>query len=131
MKIDHVGIAVARLADALVRWRPLLGPPRSAPEELPALGVRVAFLSQESPPVELLEPLAEDSPIRRFLQGHEEALHHVAFTVPNVDAALAELIARAEPVVDRVGRPGAGGARVGFAHPKAFGGVLVEFVEER
>ena len=105
------------------------GEPRSPPEELPALGVRVAFLSKDSPPVELLEPLGEDSPIRRFLRGHDEALHHVAFTVPSVDRALAELVARGERVVDRVGRPGAGGTRVGFAHPAAFGGILVEFVE--
>lgn len=131
MKLDHVGIAVARLPDALARWRPLLGAPAHAPEELPTLGVRVAFLSEGPTRVELLEPLGEDSPIRRFLHGHDEALHHVAFAVPSVDRVLADLIARGEQVVDRVGRPGAGGTKVGFAHPAAFGGVLVEFVEGR
>ena len=131
MKLDHVGIAVASLPAALARWRPLLGVPQRPPEELPAQGVRVAFLADEPTPVELLEPLGEDSPIRRFLRGHDEVLHHVAFTVPSVDRALADLITRGERVVDRVGRPGAGGTRVGFAHPAAFGGVLVEFVEDR
>ena len=131
MKLDHVGIAVSRLSEAVERWRPLLGGPDGPPEEPPGLGVRLTFLSGGTARVELLEPLGEDSPIRRFLHGHDEALHHVAFSVPNVDRALADLLARGESVVDRVGRPGAQGQRVGFAHPTAFGGVLVEFVVER
>ena len=130
MKLDHVGIAVSDLPSALARWRPLLGAPTGPSEEIPAQGVRVAFLSGDAARVELLEPLEPDSAIRRFLKGHDEALHHLAFSVPDVDHALADLLARGERVVDRVGRPGAEGRRVGFAHPAAFGGVLVEFVEE-
>ena len=131
MQLDLVGIAGANLTEALERWRPLLGVPHDPPEELPTQGVRVAFLSDGPSLVELLEPLSENSPIRRFLRGHDEVLHHIAFTVPSVDRALADLIARGERVVDRVGRPGAGGQRVGFAHPAAFDGILVEFVEDR
>ncbi len=129
MKLDHVGIAVSDLAAALARWRPLLGAPAGPAEEIPAQGVRVTFLSTDATRVELLEPLEPDSPIRRFLKGHDEALHHLAFLVTDVDRTLADLRARGERVVDHVGRPGAGGQRVGFAHPAAFGGVLVEFVE--
>ncbi len=81
--------------------------------------------------VELLEPLSPESAVGRFLARRGEGLHHLAFRVPSVDAALAELAARGEAVVDRVGRPGSRGRRVGFAHPSAFGGVLVEFVEGR
>ena len=127
--LDHVGIAVAKLEDAVARWSSLLRAPGAPPEEVPAYGVRVAFLSAGGTRVELLEPLSPDSPIRRFLNGHDEALHHVAFRVPSVDRALDLLVARGERVVDRAGRPGAHGMRVGFAHPAAFGGVLVEFVE--
>jgi methylmalonyl-CoA epimerase len=129
MELDHVGIAVSDLANALKRWRAILGPPAREPEEVPSNRVRVCFLEAGEPHVELLEPTDPDSPVARFLTTRGEGLHHVAFRVPNVDRALDDLVRRGERVVDRTGRPGARGRRVGFAHPSAFGGVLVEFVE--
>jgi methylmalonyl-CoA/ethylmalonyl-CoA epimerase len=129
MELDHVGIAVAALVPALARWSAVAGAPDGAPEEVPGQGVRVAFLTAGEVDVELLEPTRRDSPVGRFLERRGEGVHHLAFRVPNVDAALGALLGRGEPVVDRVGRPGARGRRVGFAHPSAFGGVLVEFVE--
>jgi methylmalonyl-CoA epimerase len=129
VQLDHVGIAVADLANAVKRWRPILGPPSSEPEEVPSNRVRVTFLEAGEPHLELLEPTDPDSPVARFLASRGEGLHHLAFCVPSVDRALEELVRRGERVVDRTGRPGARGRRVGFAHPSAFGGVLVEFVE--
>ena len=129
MQLDHVGIAVADLARAIARWRPSLGNPVSAPEEVASQRVRVVFLAEGPTRVELVEPIDPDSPIRRFLGEREEALHLIAFLVRSVDRARGELAARGERVVDRTGRPGTEGTRVGFAHPSAFGGVLVEFVE--
>ena len=129
MELDHLGVAVASLPAALPRWRGLLAPPEGPPEEVPTQGVRVAFLASGPVDVELLEPTRPDSAVARFLAKRGEGLHHIAFRVPSVDAALADLVGRGEAVVDRVGRPGARGRRVGFAHPSAFGGVLVEFVE--
>ncbi len=129
MQLDHVGIAVTSLEAAVPRWTRLAGPPGGAPETVAGQGVRVAFLPAADIEVELLEPLSADSPVGRFLSRHGEGLHHLAFRVPSVDAALAELLAAGDRVVDRVGRPGSRGRRVGFAHPAAFGGVLVEFVE--
>jgi methylmalonyl-CoA/ethylmalonyl-CoA epimerase len=129
MEFDHVGIAVAHLDAALARWKPLLGAPHEAPEVVPSNRVRVAFLSAGGTHVELLEPVDADSPVAKFLSGRGEGVHHLAFRVPNVDTALADVAARGERVVDRTARPGARGRRVGFAHPSAFGGVLVEFVE--
>lgn len=79
--------------------------------------------------LELLEPTSPESAVGRFLERRGEGLHHLAFRVPSVDRALGELLARGERVVDRAARPGARGRKVGFAHPSAFGGVLVEFVE--
>ena len=127
--IDHIGVAVSALPAAIARWSALLGPPVAPPEEVPSQQVRVAFLAAGRSHVELLEPTGPESPVARFLAGRGEGFHHVAFAVPSVDAALAALIGRGERVVDRAGRPGARGRRVGFAHPAAFGGVLVEFVE--
>ncbi|HTT16593.1 MAG TPA: methylmalonyl-CoA epimerase [Thermoplasmata archaeon] len=129
MELDHLGVAVPRLGEALARWAPILGEPEAPPEEVVSQGVRVVFLTAGSAHVELLEPTSPESPVGRFLERRGEGLHHVAFRVPSVDAALAEIAGRGERVVDRVGRPGSRGRRVGFAHPSAFGGVLVEFVE--
>jgi len=129
MKLDHVGIVVANVAEAVERWRPVVGPPESPPEDVPAAGVRVAFLAAGETHVELLEPLGPDSPVAKFLQSRGGGMHHLAFSVPSVDRALSEVVARGGRVIDRVGRSGARGRRVGFAHPSAFGGVLVEFVE--
>lgn len=129
MELDHVGIAVSDLTSATQRWRALLGGSSSPPEEVRSAGVRVVFLEAGATHVELLEPLGPDSTVARFLEKRGEGLHHLAFRVPSVDHVLAELAARGERVIDRIGRPGARGHRVGFAHPAAFGGVLVEFVE--
>ncbi len=129
MRIDHVGIAVPNLAQAIDRWKPLLGGPDSPPEELPSQRVRVAFVRAGESHIELLEPTAPDSPVGRFLASRGEGIHHLAFRVPSVDDALAGVVRRGDRVVDPTGRPGARGRRVGFAHPSAFGGVLVEFVE--
>jgi methylmalonyl-CoA/ethylmalonyl-CoA epimerase len=129
MQLDHVGIAVLDLKRAAERWRPLLGMPTGPPEEIPSNRVRVVFLEAGGVRVELVEPLDGGSPVAKFLAHRGEGIHHLAFGVPNVDRALAELMSRGERVVDQTGRPGARGHRVGFAHPSAFGGVLVEFVE--
>lgn len=129
MELDHIGIAVARLDGATARWTALLGAPPSPPEDVPSNRVRVAFFEAGTSHVELLEPASPDSPVAKFLATRGEGVHHLAFRVASVNEALADLQRRGERVVDTVARPGARGRRVGFAHPAAFGGVLVEFVE--
>ncbi len=129
MEIDHLGIAVPSLADAIAQWAPTLGGAASPPEEVPTQRVRVSFLSAGATHIELLEPTDPDSSIGRFLADRKGGLHHIAFRVPSVNDALAAQEARGARLIDRVGRPGARGRRVGFVHPAAFGGVLVEFVE--
>ncbi len=129
MELDHIGVAVESLDRGSGPWRTLLGTADTAPEEVPSQGVRVAFFTAGTVHIELLEPVRPDSAIGRFLARHGPGLHHLAFRVPSVDRELAELQRRGEKVVDTVSRPGARGRRVGFAHPSAFGGVLVEFVE--
>ncbi|MCI4373769.1 MAG: methylmalonyl-CoA epimerase [Thermoplasmata archaeon] len=128
-ELDHVGIAVPSLADALAQWRPLLGGPDPTPEEVPSNRVRVVFLTVGGTHIELLEPSGPDSPVARFLVSRGPGVHHIAFHVPSVERALQEVAGRGGELVDRTARPGARGRRVGFARPSAFGGVLVEFVE--
>jgi methylmalonyl-CoA epimerase len=129
MQLDHVGIAVPDLAAALARWRPLVGEPDATPELVPSNRVRVAFVSVGDTHIEFLEPSEAGSPVARFLESRGPGVHHLAFHVPSVDAELGRLRERGDRVVDEHARPGARGRRVGFAHPSAFGGVLVEFVE--
>jgi len=130
-ELDHVGIAVPNLTEALAQWRPLLGGADVTPELVPSNRVRVAFLDVGGTHVELLEPSDADSPVAKFLVSRGAGLHHLAFRVPSVDRALEEVRARGGRTVDATARPGARGRRVGFAHPSAFGGTLVEFVEGR
>lgn len=129
MNLDHLGLAVKSLADSTPKWERLMGASASPPEEVVSQRVRVSFLKADSMHLELLEPMVTDSPVGRFLAARGEAMHHVAFAVPSVDRELAELVGRGERVIDRHGRPGARGRIIGFAHPAAFNGVLVEFVE--
>ena len=129
MRVDHLGIAVRSLAEATPAWEATLGVKASPPEEVAAQRVRVSFLEAGPTHLELLEPTSPDSAVARFLTDRGGGLHHVAFAVPSVDDALASVARRGGRLVDRTGRPGARGRRVGFAHPSAHLGVLVEFVE--
>jgi methylmalonyl-CoA epimerase len=129
VELDHIGIAVADLAAATERWAPVLGRPDGPPEEVSSQRVRVAFLGGDAAPIELLEPTSPESPIARSIASRGEGIHHLAFRVKSVAAALADVERRGGRLVDRAGRPGARGRTVGFAHPSSFGGVLVEFVE--
>jgi len=128
-ELDHVGVAVPSLAEALTHWRPLAGEPDAPPEEVPSNRVRVVFLTVGTTHIELLEPTDPTSPVGRFLSTRGPGVHHLAFRVPSVDRALADVAARGGKLVDASARPGARGRKVGFAHPSSFGGVLVEFVE--
>ncbi|MCI4340567.1 MAG: methylmalonyl-CoA epimerase [Thermoplasmata archaeon] len=129
MDVDHLGIAVPRISEALAAWEPTLGAKADPPEEVPTQRVRVAFLSAGATHLEFLEPTDPESPVGRFLAERKGGLHHIAFRVPSVDAALSDAAARGARLIDRFGRAGARGRRVGFVHPSAFGGTLVEFVE--
>lgn len=129
MQVDHLGIAVERLTAAGAAWGPTVGGELSAPELVESQGVRVSFVEVGGTHLEFLEPVRPDSAIATFLAKRGPGLHHVAFHVPSVAGALRDVEARGGRLIDRVPRPGARGRRVGFAHPAAFGGVLVEFVE--
>jgi methylmalonyl-CoA/ethylmalonyl-CoA epimerase len=129
LKIDHLGIAVRSLAEA-ARAYEALGFRVEATHEVPSERVRAAFLPVGESHLELLEPTDPASPIARFLEKRS-GLHHVCVLVDDLDTALAELRARGVELVGEAPRPGAGGCRVAFVHPRAAGGVLLELKEAR
>ena len=124
--LDHVGIAVDRLDEALAFYRDALGLDVSVPEDVPTQKVRAHMLDTGTAALELLEATAPDSPIASFLGKRGPGLHHVTLRVDDLRAALAELAARGVRLVDREPRPGAHGSLVAFIHPSAARGVLVE-----
>jgi methylmalonyl-CoA/ethylmalonyl-CoA epimerase len=127
-RIDHLGIAVPSIDEALAVYR-ALGLVEEKREEVGSQKVRAAFLPVGESRIELLEPLAEDSPVARFLARRGAGLHHVCFAVDDLDGALEDLSARGFRLIHRTGIPGAGGKRVAFLHPEAGGGVLIELAE--
>ncbi|MGQ0797412.1 MAG: methylmalonyl-CoA epimerase [Methanobacteriota archaeon] len=126
--VDHIGIAVRRLEDALATYRVLgLGP--ESVEDHPALGVRAAFLPAGDVRIELLEPVASDGVIARFLERRGEGLHHVALRVTDLRAELDRLRDAGMRLVDAEPRVGARGRLVAFVHPSSVRGVLLELVQ--
>ena len=124
--IDHIGIAVADIAASLAFFRDALGLDVDVPEDVEAQRVRVTFLPAGESSVELLEATAADSPVGRFVAKHGPGMHHVAFRVDDIRAALAELKSRGIRLIDETPREGAHGSLVAFIHPSATHGVLVE-----
>ena len=129
INLDHVALAVVDLDEALARFRRMYGVAPSSREVVEAEGVEEAMILVGGSQVQLLAPLSPDSPVGRFLARRGEGLHHVAFAVPDLDAALAHLEAEGAELIDRKPRRGGGGARIAFVHPRAFGGTLTELVE--
>jgi len=130
-RLDHVGIAVRSLAEALRPYVDGLGLTADRTEEVPGERVRVAFLPVGETRIELLEPTAEDSPIARFIQRRGEGIHHLCFQVADLEAALERLKRAGVPLVDESPRAGAGGSRIAFVHPGGTGGVLIELTEAK
>lgn len=127
LKVDHLGIAVKDLGEA-VRAYEALGFAVDATHDVPTEKVRAAFLAVGESHLELLEPTDPSSVIARFLEKRS-GLHHVCVLVEDLDAALAELKQRGVPLLDESPRPGAGGCRVAFVHPRGAAGVLLELKE--
>jgi methylmalonyl-CoA/ethylmalonyl-CoA epimerase len=130
LRVDHVGIAVRSLAERVPLYRDLLGVTLDREEEVPTERVRVAFLGDGETHVELLEPLDGEGPIAQFLAKRGEGVHHLCFAVDDIEAAVSRLRAEGVTLVGEAPRPGAGGCRVAFLHPKGTGGVLIELSEK-
>ena len=128
-RIDHVGIAVADLDAAVALHEREYGMPVVHRETVTAQGVEAVLLDVGESHVELLRPLADDTPVGRFLARRGPGLHHVAYGVDDIEAALAQLEAQGIRLIDEVPRTGIRGSRVAFLHPSGSGSVLTEIVE--
>lgn len=127
--IDHVGIAVRSLDDAIPIYAALLGQNVSRRESVPEEGVLVAFFGEGAGRVELLEPTGEDTPVGEFLASRGPGVHHVCLRVDDLEEALERAGEAGALVLPPGVRTGAGERRVAFVHPRSTGGVLLELAE--
>jgi len=128
-RIDHIGIAVKSIEERLSVYRDLLKLEVTGIEELRDRGLKVAFVKAGDTRIELLESTSENSQISRFLESRGEGIHHIAFHVDDVKAAIEEAVSLGLKPLSAEPEAGAGGTKVVFLHPKSTGGVLTELVE--
>ena len=129
--IDHVGIAVANLEAAVEEYRRLLGVEPAHRERVEDQGVDEVLFAVGSSYVQLLGALGPDTPVGRSLASRGPGLHHIAYRVDDIAAALAHLRTEGAQLIDQVPRPGSRNTLIAFVHPRSMGGVLVELVQER
>ena len=128
-KLDHIGIAVNSIDEALPVFRDALGMKYLKTEEIPTQKVRVAFLDAGGTHVELVEPTSPDAAVAKHIEARGPGLHHLAWRVADVEKALSLLKAKGVRLIDEKPRPGAGGKTIAFVHPKSASGVLTELVQ--
>ena len=130
-RVDHVGIAVKNLEEAVNFYETAIGLKAVGYETVEEQKVKVAFMPCGDSELELLESTEPDGPIARFIEKNGPGIQHIAIRVDNIDKALEELKAKEVRLIDQTPRYGAGGARIAFVHPKATGGVLLELTERQ
>jgi len=130
MKIDHLGIAVKSLKDALPFYEAVLGLELKGTEVVDDQGVTGAFLPGGDSRIELLEPLSGDSVVGRFIDRRGEGLHHICYEVEDLESKLQEFGARGIKLLTGYPKIGAEGRLVAFLHPSSANGVLVELVQK-
>ena len=128
-RIDHVGVAVEDLDAAIALHEATYGMDLVHRETVAEQGVEAVLLDVGENHVELLRPLSADTPVGKFLAKRGPGLHHVAYQVQDIEAALSALRDQGVRLIDEAPRTGIRGSRVAFLHPAASGGVLTEIVE--
>lgn len=129
-KIDHIGIAVKSIEEALPYYTETLGLKLLHTEAVPSEKVRVAFIDSGNVTIELLQPIDETSTIHSFIEKKGEGIHHIAFGVSSIQERLDELKEKGIRLIHETAKEGAHGAQVAFIHPKASRGVLYELVDK-
>jgi len=127
--IDHIGIAVSDLDEALKFWEGNMGVKCHGVEEVAEQKVKTAFLPVKDTEIELLAGTSPDSPVSKFIEKKGEGIQHIAIRVDDLEATLEELKAKGVRLIDEKPRIGAGGAKIAFVHPKSSRGVLLELCE--
>ncbi len=127
--INHIGVAVTSIAEQTPFYRDVLGLEYEGEETVADQKVRVAFFRCGAVRIELLEGTAPDSPVARFIEKRGQGLHHVAYSVEDLPARIAELKSQGIQMIDERPRPGGHGMAIAFIHPKSSEGVLTELCE--
>ena len=128
-RIDHIGVAVDDLDEAVALYRDRLGMREQHRETVEAFGVEAVLLEIGEGHVELLKPVSDDSAVARFLDRNGPGMHHVAYQTDDIDAALESARSAGLQLIDERPRIGIRKSRVAFVHPNSTGGVLTELVE--
>ncbi len=126
-KIDHLGIAVKNLDEAIKYYENVLGLPCEGKEEVASQKIRTAFFNVGGVHIELLEPTSEDSPVAKFMAKNGPGIHHLAFATDDVSSQLEKAKGEGVRLINESPVPGAGGKQIAFLHPKSTMGVLTEF----
>lgn len=129
--IEHLGIAVKSLDEAIPYWENVLGLKCYNIEEVADQKVKTAFFKVGDVKIELLEATSPESTIAKFVETRGEGVHHVAFAVNGIEQALADVEAQGVRLIDKAPRMGAEGLSIAFLHPKSTGGVLTELCEDK
>ncbi len=129
--IEHIGIAVISLEEAIPFYEKVLGLDCYSIEEVKDQKVKTAFFKVGQTKIELLEPTDPDSAVAKFISKRGEGIHHIAFAVNDIDRKLKEVEEKGVRLIDNVSRKGAEGMDIGFLHPKSTFGVLTELCEKK
>ncbi len=130
-KIEHIGIAVSNLKEAMETYEQLLGTACYKLEEVESEGVKTAFFKVGESKIELLEASNENSPIAKFIAKKGEGIHHIAFDVTDIRESMKELAEKGFQLLNEQPKDGADNKLVAFVHPKSSNGVLVELCQEK
>jgi len=128
MRVDHVAIAVNSVAEALKNYEKILKIDKVDIEDVPTERVKVAILKLQDTRIELMEPTADDSPIKKFLTDRGEGMHHIAITADDIENDVERAIAKGTRMIGNI-RTGSYGRKITFIHPKSMNGVLTEFCQ--
>ena len=129
-RIDHIGIVVNDVEEALIVYEQALGISLAEIQERPDLAATIAFLPIGESEIELVQPVTSDSDVAKFLQKRGEGIHHICLEVDDIEEALADLREKGLELVDEVPRTGPKGERFAFIHPGSAHGVLLELYEK-
>ena len=127
--IEHIGIAVKSIEEQLPYYEGVLGLKCYNIETVEDQKVKTAFFMVGQTKIELLEPTSEDSTVAKFIEKRGEGVHHIAYATKKLNETLAEVESKGVKLIDKEGRAGAEGLKIGFLHPKFTGGVLTELCE--
>ncbi|TKJ28671.1 MAG: methylmalonyl-CoA epimerase [Chloroflexi bacterium B3_Chlor] len=130
-RIDHIGIVVKDIKEALKVYQQALGLGVTEIQERPDLGATIAFLPIGESEIELVQPVTIDSDAAKFSEKRGEGIHHICLEVDDIEKALADLRKKGLQLIDEVPRTGPRGERLAFIHPKSAHGVLIELYEYR